>query len=1034
MVDFDKLEDELEGMAASAQPRFRPHLLNVELARLVRLGWPEAGIPLSDIVIDRPGTQELTLAAAAITDELGSARLTARFYAEPSGELGYQATLELQASGKLDTVRSAIADGLFVKALDIVKELPLEKLGWEALPGDAVRLSLSLGGEVELHVGQLDVRLAADQAEFEISLAGTMGVLRGDLAVGGQTLPVVLVLDEDPHVEADITSLDVGELLEAAGIHLPEIPAAIDLLHLGEGRLRLQLTPEPQLAYVGPAGNIGDASLILRDVDGSWAAVLGVFASRDFRLSTLHGALAPLSILDAVLDWDEPCLTLSNITTADLPFPSPAGGVKLIDVEDGIVLRGMLRMDSLGLELLDSLLGIDRLPLETSLEDAVANLRLTATTDRRLELLPGVVEVHGLEVQASAVTSSMAASARAKVVAFGGPLPGLSLGVAIAPGITSMFFETAEPWREPLGISGLVIEKVGLHISVPGPRYALHGDIEVAGRTVMMAAEFAGQAPTALVGAVGGDVSLVSLVQDLVGVSLVPDVLQMKVSDASVYIVAHPLGLTAGDRHYPPGLSVGGTLSFLGLSASAALSIDPGSGVRAQGALGERVRVGSVLRVSSADGSGPPSFVLDTTSDDLLALDGRVELLGLQQRVRARFADGALAFAVEQRTGPIRARINCTLAPHRLGVDASAEMRVRGRISNIRPVPGGPNLGTIDLDTGCTVALVVEATRGGGASAALSASLVVLGTGIEIPRTELSKVPARIEDLPDIVMDLVAKQSFELFADLFQDAVKYLERVAQALIKVTREEIGRVLREYFHKPAEQVADLAKSVLRLDAEGVAEVLRGAGTTGEEAAKYLLGLGFADDAVKAALQAVLGNQHVDYSFGHIDIDEKGHVDVSPEPHVNEGPHGHVDTGPKGHIDVGAKAHVDKGPKGHVDKGPKGHVNVRARVHVDKGPKGHVDKHWDAGFASTHTNTAAIPHVNVGGRPHVNTRAIPHVNARPIPHVNVKARPHVNALPIPHVDTPPIPHVDVRAKAHVDTPVVPHVDTSNHIDTTD
>ena len=77
--------------------------------------------------------------------------------------------------------------------------------------------------------------------------------------------------------------------------------------------------------------------------------------------------------------------------------------------------------------------------------------------------------------------------------------------------------------------------------------------------------------------------------------------------------------------------------------------------------LDKMVQFGSVLSISDASGTAPPSATLDTTHDPLLAISGRVELLGMTDSIDVGVGSAGIKFHLEKAVDVVELAVDCTV-------------------------------------------------------------------------------------------------------------------------------------------------------------------------------------------------------------------------------------------------------------------------------------------------------------------------------------------------------------------------------------
>ena len=636
--------------------------------------------------------------------------------------------------------------------------------------------------------------------------------------------------------------------------------------------------------------------------------MIGFDFGPNFKLSSLHSALAPLSVLDPLIEWDRPTITLSTKEVANLNFPLPQAGNQ-IDVLEGVQLHGKIRLNGLGLEFIAQLLSIESLPISGVLPADISQFSLSARREGRIVLIQNVVVVEDLFLQARAQPFSLKFAGKAEVNLFGTQLPEFTLGVGIQTGQTSIEFETTEPWREPLGLRGLTLNHLALKVKTPGPAFEFSGDIAIADKQLILAAEFIGQAPTALVGSLQGELALNTVVTDLVGLDVLPDFLKLTIRDFESHVVSNPLGITIAGKHYPFGLSVSGELSFLGLTVDTTVSIDPQRGIAAEQKMDPITILNDrFFAITAANGSGGPFFSIATFSrpshpnsdlrDRHFKISGKLKILGATiSKTEIMFTGNEGKFDVAQQLTPL------------------VSFSLTGTISSVSRMSGNgrATVGiqkTIDFGTLGSIALQVAVTgvldfslNGNNAQAGMKGEVVFQGTGFDLPRIPLDVNGDALLGLAEAVFDRL-KSAIEAFLkdpDAWLRWVK--DNVIQGLANGAKD-VGKALKDAYNYTEEQIARAGREVLEYSAETVAFALRGADATADAASKAMKEVGYTVEETADAIRNAFDDiDDIDIVIGHIDTPEGPHVDTPSGPY-NIPPH--VDTHIPPHVDE--TIHID------------------------------------------------------------------------------------------------------------------------------
>lgn len=819
-------------------------VLELDLRSLAALGLPALPAFLAP-------DQVLRLNNAAISQPARDQLLVVGTYTHPPlGAVSVEIDVRERGWSTVTTVRwrfppirledLARAAGISVpRLLDTLQATAIE-LG-EAASQDV--LQVSLDGEASLGIGPIRAKLAARRL---VVAASPPKVLAVEAILSLQEKDFPLLFDGD-RLTFDATGLNLRDFVGLFRIPLPPLPA-IPLLT--EPLDRFGLFPadgDYRAAGEFRLGSLGPVRFAIgRAQGGGLAAVVALYPPASLSLRRLNPALAPFDVVKSLITLGQPAVTLASDDVAAWPVPDGRGGWTTLSAAKGLDVRGDFRLSGFGLEMIKSLTGLDALPFRIPLGGDLSQLRLAAEIERRVPVLPGVLTIERLTVTLSPNPLTIAAAGDATLTLFGMEVPPLRIGATLSAGVYSVFLTTQSPWKKPLGLP-FTIENAGLQIDGPVLAYGFFGRITLQNRVVEVAAKFVGQAPTLLLGELQGDFSLVGVVADLTGLRL-PFLFEPKLRDAALYIVMDPRGTTIGERFYPRGIGIAGSMSFLGLAARIKLNGDEAR-LQGEGELETPIRMAPLLEVTGANGARTPSFTIDTSGSPVLRVSARVSVLGLVQEVSATVAKDAMEFAIEQSVAAVEASLKAQLSGSRFAATGTTSCRVSGSIGPLRISQLGLSLGKINLDAVVKCELEVSATGTDDARTVFRPSFTFAGVTIRLP--ELALKLASLEELPAALFSYIRNHALEVFADIIGSVDKWLAALADKLIDGV-EDVAKVLKEHFEQNAEAIARALRRKLNQAITETVRALERVGETTEQAAKALVAIGDSPEDVARALK--------------------------------------------------------------------------------------------------------------------------------------------------------------------------------------
>ncbi|MDP9106552.1 MAG: hypothetical protein M3N49_11550, partial [Candidatus Eremiobacteraeota bacterium] len=397
--------------------------------------------------------------------------------------------------------------------------------------------------------------------------------------------------------------------------------------------------------------------------------------------------------------------------------------------------------------------------------------------------------------------------------------------------------------------------------------------------------------------------------------------------NAQIYVV--PQKTKIGELSFDAGTALNGTLSVLGVTATAEVRIFANTGISASASLTKIVLPNqNVLVISSADGTAGPSFSLSTFADASqtdpklqgphVYITGKVSLLGLvgESIYMDLQPDGFHCTLSSTNAGAtITLAVTLTSASG-FGASGSASVAINQSV-DLGPV-AGQNLGTVTLDTSvtCTLTISGNSTQ---ASASFTGSFSFQGQPFTIPAVQLDVSTASLANFAGTVLS-AAQAAITGF--VLGDVNRWLSWVNANVIpgvKNAPAQVGAVLANVYHQSPAEIASLARNALGYGADAAAVALKAAGDTANDAVNVLSSAGYAAGDIANAVASAFSGLHADVSLGHIDTPPGPHADTQVPPHVDGSKWGvHLDTPAGPHADTQIPPHGDTGT--HIDTGPK------------------------------------------------------------------------------------------------------------------
>lgn len=870
----------------------------------------------------------------------------------------------------------------------IIKFAPdMENLIFSSLQFEVKEWSIYIGA-LELKVVAFTIEFKWENGQFSGKFQGRTNLhhsseteLQGDLQNGFNLL-------------GHMGSIELNDLLNNWGVNL-RFPVGFPKLMLPQVQFRIQfVASSPTVFLYSQVDGLGQITVVVQKQNESWETFVIVSLLADWKLSDLSGYLQPLNILEIKMS----SLTVATNAKPEFSYMRSDGTIQTLQIQKDLNLFAELFLRGAGLEFVATLIGREVLPLQLQTSQNLTDTKISAGLNQKLNILPDIITLDQFALNITPQPLSIRISCEATITIFGTELPKFRANAAIEQGKTELSLETIEPWKNVFGINGFAINKTFFEMeTAPVPKYGIYGDISISDKTIRMATQFIGNAPSMIAGSLQGVLSLNETVRDLVGLQL-PDFLDLSIKDFNIYAVVDPQGVTIGDVHFDPGFALQGTLGILGLDLFTKIVVDPNNGIFAQGSLSQLISIGDVLKISDAAGSGPPVIVLDTRTPNqgtvappLLRLSGLFDLMGLRDTIEVNINRSGFDVTFEKQLGVVEYKWRCRVRQPNFFGESTFKFGLNFSTGPI--TVSGQNLGSIKINTGFEGTTLVS-FQDDRFKMSIDGSFEVQGLKFHLPSIHFSARPDSLERLPGLIEQNIKDNASELFQDMLADPLKWLQGIKEGLIEGV-ENVAGVLKEKFNRTAEQIGADIRNTLELGSDAAAEGLKSIGEDVEKIASILKGLGEPADKVRSALtkagfssENVRGTiQKVFNEIPHLDVIEILHCDIPLTPHGDTPFTPHVDTPLTPHGDVKARAHIDVASVGHIDF---------LRGHIDSGGFIHGD------FRGFHGDTAATPHLDVPLKAHIDVKSAGHGDIAAVGHLDIPAVGHCDIQPVPHGDS--------------------------------
>lgn len=818
---------------------------DIGLPDLPEFLWPAAdGLLLTEAEYERSSQGEIKIAGRTDLPLIGKAAMTV-FVAAGPVNLSVQAGLQLESAAALHEIVAEAIPG-FSFANVILEAIDISKINWRVVEANSLEVGMSCTCRYATVIAGVTLATEIETAAMtlnagELNLAAS-GKLHLDKLEGSIVLEYI---DGKVTTSAQIPDLSLEGLASVLGLKMPSIPG-FELVDGLLERMEIQFPDDSPMLLFATATELGSVNCLLLHQDGEWCLVAGLH-SPGTKFGSLNPILSPLDVFAEVVSFADPVVTYANRPLLAVPYLMPSGIWSTQSFDEGVKVNGTLQFNALGLDFLRAVFGMPNLPLSIPVESDWSQVRLSATLARPLQVLGDLLVVENLALSLTPEPLAIQASGKVSVTVFGAPLPKFTLGASLTATTTSVLMLAEDVWDELPGIP-LKVKKVGLQVSTPG-KYGILGEISISDKALSVAAEFIGQAPTFLAGSLQGELPLADVLLELVGVDLLPDFIQPTIKDFDLYVVLDPAGTVVVGRFYPFGLSLRGTLTIFGLGFTTDIHLSKNQ-LRASGELNRAIDLAPVFRLSGVDG-GTPKLAIDTAGTPIASMDCNIMLLGVEQNVLAMLGHDGFSCAIQQSLGLSSAQLDVKFGSGMLVADGGVTCMVIGKIGPIRLFQGGPDLGTINIDTGAQLVANIRVEERGSHSAKVEGKIVIADIEVNLPTFDVSITS--LDELPTEVLRYIRDHVAELLADLLSDLQAWLRAVAVKVIEAV-EDVARALAEHFQQSAKQVADAMLNRLGETLDLTAKGLQRLGKSAEEIGRIFGELGRGTEEIARALEVI------------------------------------------------------------------------------------------------------------------------------------------------------------------------------------
>lgn len=597
------------------------------------------------------------------------------------------------------------------------------------------------------------------------------------------------------------------------GGNLPKLPSGIRSLTLPAARYSISPSDPIRFQVETQEPTRGSVCLVVEKQSADWqvAAVYG--KPDDGGFTNLSPLLAPLDIVPIEN------FQLKYASAPGLAVPCPQVSDQVVELAQGIVLSGDLRMRGIRLTELKNSLGLpDLLYLHMAFPDVPDNLILDFKSGEINFLGLDLVWFKDtrLQVAAQPVALTLLSDVELKLFEIVLPFP-LTMAAGITESSFRLYAQNDKPWENAFGLKGLDLQALVFQIEPPAD-YAFYAKIVLPGegQVISVKAKLVGSAWEALEGELRGCFTLTTLMKLLLkmeGLDFVGN--RVSIRDFKFSYAARDV--TIGEVTIKKGIELSGFIGFFGLEVDSKLVIDSEKGIYARARLGKVIDVaGGVLKIYGATENVPPEFEIDTRSTPKkLAFVGGIKLLGLE--AKASFNEDGLSV-----TYALEGGLNISLG----GIDAAVHLGFAGTspwdFKAFGDFKFGVHLKTDPIKEPNTHLVLFPAID---AEIKLDGSIDIVCNPKQLSsrvrfgfdfmgvrfKLDIALDTTELQNLPDLLLRYIQENSYEIFSQFFK-------RDPLSILLGLWEGLGRLGKEFWkalQKLGGAVADVWKAISAVD---------------------------------------------------------------------------------------------------------------------------------------------------------------------------------------------------------------------------
>ena len=533
--------------------------------------------------------------------------------------------------------------------------IPLSKVANEYLPAnvqvpkltcDQLELSAEKGSYGiqaafatgwSLPVGASGVALESVFLDLEHTKSGNTGTVYADTSIGGVDFPVQYTLPGDFSIEGTLGKVSLAQIINSFCGKLNIIPPSFPKWSLDNAHIKLLKSGNSYSASLSAdIGSYGTLQLIIQKTKG-WGFAAGLKLQPDWKLSSISRLLKPID----VFTFEDSSIYLSSIASpADFPL-----------AQKGVLFHATCLPHTGPTSKLAKLLQLPKLTATLEFPTNLQSSKIDIACDGKISLGKAVTfDNLAFSVQAVPFSTSFYAEA---AITVGKDVLDFIADVEIDEGDIQLDFSLGKPWKNPFGLSGVILQDTELSFGLGVPSHiGLGGKVVISKSvTVSVACDLTGGVePDLLYGSYKGDVTFQDIASAFTQTKMPKAFASIAISDFTLGLVANPEGVHLGQQFYPFGFTFDGGLLFFGAKAQVVTSVSAKS-ISAKGSISPIHVLDGALSITGTKPGEDAQFSFSASAKALpqAVIDGEIALFGAKIATDVQVTSSGYSFSFEEK-------------------------------------------------------------------------------------------------------------------------------------------------------------------------------------------------------------------------------------------------------------------------------------------------------------------------------------------------------------------------------------------------